>query len=156
MSEQTREIDGVTFTVQRLPPRKALNMERRLAAIGVPALAAAFIPGTSTGLEDAELGNLGAAAAILFDRLPEKEMNEIHDQLLASALVTRDGTRAPLLPIYDSVIPGVQTIHKLLWFAIEANFGPFGGALVERIKAGALLAASKSRSQTTSPGPSGG
>lgn len=152
---QSKTIDGIEFSVEQLPGRAALLLSRRLAAIGAPALAKAFTGFKGTSIADAEISNLGAATAALFDRLPESEFTELVDQLLSTAWVTRDGKRGPLLPVFDSIMQGhTATAYKLLWFAIEVNFGPFGGALLDRVVAGARAAMVTGSIGST--GPSGG
>src|SRR5262249_40615789 len=78
------------------------------------------------GLGDLQVDALGEAVGLLFEKLSDDELESITRELLAAA--TANG--APLMPQFDLMLQGrIDTILKLLKFALEVNYGNFFHAL---------------------------
>ncbi len=121
---ESRDIDGLGFSVTQLPGMRAQKMLPRLGKILGPAVAK--LGGMAKGLGGLDVGALGDAAEALFSTLTPEEYESLTRELLETAQVTQEGKTAPLMRQYDDVMAGrVMTGVKLLAFALEVNFGDF-------------------------------
>jgi hypothetical protein len=67
------EIGGLTFSVQQLPAMRSMRLLHKLGATVGPALLKMAGGMKGTDLAKMELGGLGEAAAMLFDRLSAEQ-----------------------------------------------------------------------------------
>jgi hypothetical protein len=142
---QQKEIDGLTFEVFPLEPKRAQRLLLRVAGLLAPSL------GKALGAFNAEDGKpfdmahaevdfsaLGAAVPALFEKLTPEELEAVQKELFSFAWhIASDGQRHAVWQFFDLVMSkeGATpwTPLKLTLFAWEANFGNFSGALVERL-----------------------
>jgi hypothetical protein len=159
---RTIEIDGFTYTIGRLPPRRALKLENRLLRALGPAVAqlvtAIPLKDGKPDLAKLDLGALGGALQGLMAQLTPEEQDVIMAELLSTVIVsTPEGKGGAVMPLFDAHFDGrLHAVFKLCWAALEENFGGFIAPLVAAARtAGAAIL---SRASTTSPssGPSGG
>jgi hypothetical protein len=127
---QEKEIGGHTFEVSQLPARKALKTLNRLGKVFGPAIAQALAAfggnGGEVDLSRLDVGKLGGAIEALFGNLDDKDLDFFVDTFFESATI--DGR--PLLKQLDVALQGkIDTLLKLLVFAVEVNYGNFTGAL---------------------------
>jgi len=139
--QQNRVIDGTEFICTQFGGTDGVVFLAKMGRLCGPALKELIEAvgtgdkGGSKGLGDADIGKVGAALALLFEKLDESEIYAIRDKLLRNAQVIRkddrgDKTIVPLLPIIDEELRGrTMTFIKLLGFALEVNYGNFTGAL---------------------------
>lgn len=157
---ETREIDGLRFTVQQLPARRGMKLLNHLIRIAGPGLAkaAGALKGgdlAKLDLANIDFGALGEALKSIFDGLPDVEFDYVLDEMLAVTLLNE----APLKPVFDAALQGrIGTVYKLLAFALEVNFRDFFGGL-SGLTAGPLAKLLKSSSEGSNTskqsGPSG-
>lgn len=137
--KESKEIDGITFTVQQMGGKAASRLFVRLNAYLIPALAQV---GQAVGKLDLGKGlgsdvdvegitkGLAEAARVLFEKLTPDEYEAVNSQLLESATFTADGRTLPLWPQYDNLLAGkVLTGLKLFAFALQVNYRDFFNAL---------------------------
>lgn len=144
----TREIDGLSFTVQQMPVKRALKLMHRLARAGVPAILEAVGSSELKGalkLEQLDLSNLGTAATMLFDKFSEADFELAMRELLESATVEFDGKTLPALQALDVAITNPSTVLKAMGFALEVNYGDFSSAFRAAAGTLALKAAPQSK-----------
>lgn len=121
---QTKDIDGLSFSVTKLPPMKSLRMLNRLRRCVGPALGKMLGAVGGKGLGDMDVSRIGEALEAL--NLPDQELEDITRELLAATFVTVDGKTGQLLPQMDMVLLGkVGTLMKVLGFALVVNYGSF-------------------------------
>lgn len=159
---RTIEIDGFTYTIGRLPPRRALKLENRLLRAVGPAVAqlvtAIPMKEGKPDLAKLDLGALAGAFQGLMAQLSPEEQDGIMAELLSTVVVTTsEGKGGPVMSVFDAHFDGrLPAVFKLCWAALEENFGGFIAPLVAaaRTTGAAIL----SRASTTSPssGRSGG
>lgn len=146
---QTKEIDGIAFTVRPLSGMKGTTFLPRLNKVLGPALGALA---ASRGVLDASA--LKDALVALGDRLDEKEMEHIVRTLLGDCnFQPTDGSAGgALMSTFDIVMQGrPETVYKLLAFALEVNYSGFFPVLASL---GARFGAGgPSTSPTPSPKP---
>lgn len=153
---QEREIDGMSFAVTQLPGMRGLKLLARLGRVLGPAVAKA-LAGASNGLKgEVDFEVMGEAVGTLFERLTEKELEEVTRELLQAATVDN----RPLLQGFDVTMQGkTLTILKVLLFAFEVNYGSFLDVLkdlgAKHAKA-SKGSSSKASTISTTPGPAGG
>lgn len=110
MDAQSREIDGMVFTVRPLPGMAALKLLPRLAKDFGPALA-----------KVANKDMVGAVES-LTSAVTGDELASLASLLLETATVQKDGREVLLKPIFDLEMAGrIDTTLKLLWFALEVS-----------------------------------
>lgn len=128
-TQESKVIDGMTFTVQQLPAMRALRLLNRLGRFFTPALAS--LVGGGGKLGQADVGALAAAAGGLFDRLSEDELERLTKDLLETATVAIDGKdTGPVMPQFDLLFQGkMGAVLKLLAFALQVNYSDFSDAL---------------------------
>lgn len=150
-------IDGATYHIGPLPPRRALKLGNRVmhaAGPGLVALIASMDGAKSLG--DLDVSSLGSVVSTVFDQLTPDEQDAIMAELLATVQVVNGDRLVPVLPIFDAHFAGrLPAALELTWEALKLNYTSFGPALAGLVtKAGAK---SKSKeSITSSPnGPSG-
>lgn len=130
-ASKSKEIDGLSFTVQQLPGKRGSRLWFKLVRLLAPAMAKALgtlklTGGASALMQNLDLSNLGDAVGMLAEKLTPDEFEAIRDELLESATVTTGGNQFPLMTVYDDVMAGrVTTGLKVLQFAFEVNFGSF-------------------------------
>jgi hypothetical protein len=127
-------IDGIAVTVKQLPAKRARNLLRRLLAVAAPAVTKAL--GGASEIADIDLAALSDAAVLLFDRLPESELDAIYGTLLEECTLStgvqgatdfKIGTYAQMA---DDMLAGkLFTEAKIVRFALEVNYGDFLGAM---------------------------
>jgi hypothetical protein len=112
IQSQQKELDGIEFEISQLPSTAAKRLFERLVRAVGPSLA--------------QSDDAGKALATLFERLSQKDSEEIEHILLEKALVKVDDKWVPLKGVYELIFAGkITTIYKLLGFALEVNFGDF-------------------------------
>lgn len=133
-TSETREIDGLKVTAQQMPVKRATKLLYKLARAGVPAaLKAVGESDMSAGLTLAklDLSNLGEAAAMLFDKFSDADLDHCTNELLESAVVEDStGKTLPALKALDVTITNPFTLGKILVFALEVNYGNFSAAFL--------------------------
>lgn len=163
MSEpRTIEIDGFTYTVGRLPPRRALKLENRLLRAVGPAIVQLVrsVP-LKDGKPDAaklDLSALGGALQGLFAQLTPEEQDGIMAELLSTVVVTTaEGKGGPVMSVFDAHFDGrLPAVFKLCWAALEENFGGFIAPLVAAARTAGVAILSRASTTSPSSGPSGG
>lgn len=125
LETQTKTIDGHKFTVTQLPAMRGLRMFRRLGSAVAPAIARAVESAKAGG--DLELASAASAVDLLFSKLTEDELEAITRELLSQS--TMDDMA--LFPSqFDLKLSGrIETVLKLLAFAVEVNYRGFFDAL---------------------------
>lgn len=148
--QQTKTIDGMTFTVQQLPAMRAQRLKPRIVSIlAGPAAKIGTVLGGARRLEDLDLGALAGAFDALAGKLSPDEYEAVTRELLETTLVQQGPNLIPLLPVFDDIMAGrTLTVDKLLLFAVEVNYGDFFDAL--RGAFGRTLAESLSKESTIS------
>jgi len=139
MSLETKSTDigGVAYQVTQLPAMRGLKLLNRLGRALGPALADLLGGAESlSSIAQMDLGALGVSVRALFDRLTEDELQFFTATLLENARVTINGQVGPLMPVFDLHFAGqYENLFRLLWFALETNYGNFSGGLVGRLVA---------------------
>lgn len=136
---ETRELEigGKTYRVTQLPAMRSLKLLNRLGRVLGPALGTlAGAATSSSGLSGMDVGKLGEAAELLFDKLSEKELEDIVLQL-TELVECSDGEKSFVLtkPHIDTLFQGdVGGLLKLVAFALEVNYGSFLGELVGKLR----------------------
>lgn len=151
------EIDGCTYRVGQLPPRKALRLGNRLVRAAGPGLIALMSEaGEEKRLADVDLALLGTVIRSVLDLLTPDEQDGIMAELFSAVQVEFDGRLAPVMKVFDAhFIDRLPVALQLVWVALEENFASFGPALAGLVgKAGALRSKASTTSSTT--GLSGG
>jgi hypothetical protein len=134
LEPQTREIDGLTVTVQQLPAMRAFKLLHKILKAVAPSAAKALASGD---MKNVSSGNLSEAAEILFDRLSEDDLAAVTRQLLDMAFVTAEGEQRPARngDLLHSAFDGrVGTLIKTIAFALEVNYGDFLAVLKSAAK----------------------
>lgn len=153
------DLDGFTYGVTQLPAMRATKLLARLGRLAGPALLQLVGDLRSGGLADADLSGLGETARQFFAGLTDAELESVIRELLGTVTVTTlEGKTAPVMPVFDTHFQGrLDALFRLLWFALEANYGNFFVALAGAAK-GLMAGAGRSPASTTSPtpGPAGG
>lgn len=122
----TKEIDGLKFTVSQLPPRKGFKLAAKLFKLIAPALGA--MPEGAT----VDVDTLKPALMGLLHGLDDDELDTIMRSLFETAYIIReiDGKLckfelldgAKIDAAYEGKLPAM---FQSLVFAIEVNFGDF-------------------------------
>ena len=124
VESRSKEIDGQNYTVTQMPARKALKLTHRLGKALGPAfshLAAGHKDGVNL-----DFSEVGRAIESLFAALSEEDLDIIVKELLNSATVTTEKGIQPVLPQIDILLAGrMDTMFKLIGFALEVNYGSF-------------------------------
>lgn len=117
-----RDIDGIHLAVSQLPAMKALRLSATLGKLFGTPLARALSTIDITNIGASDVTAVGAAMLSLFEGLSPDQLEALTKELLGPA--TADGK--PLLATFDLVFAGkVDTIYKVLGFALEVNYGSF-------------------------------
>ena len=136
LKTESANIDGSTYEVTQLTPRRAMRLSVRIGKVLGPALAKAS--GAAKAGGDTDISAFGDAVATLFDSLTPDELEFVSDELLYSLTRETDGKKLSASGAkFDLVMAGesVMTIYKILRFAFEVNYGNFTSALVARFQA---------------------
>lgn len=127
ITAEEKMIDGARFVVTKLPAMRGFRTLNRLMRALGPALAAAA--GAAGGLMEMNLGQLGSAVELLFEKLSDDEQEHLTRELLYAA----SANGKPLFGAegcFDDEFAGKHdTLLKLIVFAIEVNYGSFTNAL---------------------------
>lgn len=155
------EIDGFTYTIGRLPPRRALKLENRLLRALGPAVAqlVTAIPLKEGKADPAklDLSALGGALQGLMAQLSPDEQDGIMAELLSTVIVSADGKGGAVMPMFDAHFDGrLPAVFKLSWAALEENFGGFIGPLVAAARTAGVAILSRASTTSPSSGRSGG
>jgi hypothetical protein len=119
---------GFELKVQQLPPMKAMRLLHRISKAVAPAFAAAGKG--KLDLLDTDLGDLSQAAALLFDRFSEQDLEDVTRALLAESWVTRDGKICETMPVFDAIFGGrLDLVIGAIGFALEVNYGNLMSAI---------------------------
>jgi len=162
MDTQDKVIDGLNFSVTQLPGRKGSRLFTRLMRAIGPSIGLALgeVGEGVTSIADLDVSKVMAALGKSLPRLVEdlkpEEIEGIQDALFETASVDIDGRRFQVKDKFDVIFKGKPlAVYKLMYFAIEVNFGFFGegglGSLVEKVRS-SLSASAKTSPET---GPSG-
>lgn len=121
-------LGNVTIQVSQLGAIKAgLLLMRLKSKFGPPVIAVAL------GEQNKDPNAIGQAARDLLTSLDGDELVAITKELLTggSAIVRHNGEVTEVWPNFDSLFTGhLESWFKLLWFALELNYGNFFAALV--------------------------
>ena len=162
---ETKEIDGLAFTVTQLPPRRAQALLLRVlaslsGAVGKAIAGLVSEKGSALDLRNADLdfAKMGEAIPSLFEKLTPAELEGIQKELLAQCIVEKEGKAQELWPVVDLVLDSPFTLLRVTLFAFEVNYGNFSAVLAERAQALMAAGARSSKASATSPetGRSGG
>jgi len=160
----TIDIDGFSYLVPRLPPRRALRLEARLVRLLGPGIVELLLrtPTRADGRADlgaVDLSQVGPAVQAVLAQLTPDEQDAIMAELLEPVrVVGQDGKLGPVMPIFDSHFDGrLPAVFKLMWASLEVQFGGFFELFASAARA-VVGAARVSRASTTSgpSSPSGG
>lgn len=138
--EKSKEIEGITFTVQQLGGKRAMRLWTKLFRIVAPALAKTLEGNSLTGMTLAKLDlkSLGDAVQLLTDKLTPDEFDAMRDELFETAFAVWEGQTVPLNRMQDEIFAGrVLLAFKVLRFALEVNYGDFLGGLLGAMPAAA-------------------
>jgi hypothetical protein len=130
LKSESREIDGMSFTVTQLPATKQFRLQAWLALkVGpgiVKALSGVDLSGGAKSLSKVDLGEMADGVAMLCDRLSADDFEKLWKELLEGARVKVDGNSVLLKDVFEVVMVGkFLTLLKLIRFAMEVNFGSF-------------------------------
>jgi hypothetical protein len=159
---ETKEIRGTTFTVTQLTATRSLKLLNKIGKVLGPSLAhlgRAIEGGGDLRSSDVDFGEIGAAAAALFEKLSDDALfDTITRELLAGVTVQgKDGVvplfSGPSTATFDAVFADHPSdAYRLMLFALEVNYQDFFGAIAGlKDRAVALMA---SRVPPPAPGPS--
>lgn len=142
---QSREIDGVTYTVYHLPPRKARDMTIDIGKALGPSFGRFIDSFQTSGSVDV----FAEGFRDLFDRLSKDMLNSMMEEM--SAVSEADGVR--LKGIFDVHFLGrVGPMFKWFRFALEVNFQDFFSIWKDVMSQFQEALAQGSSSQSTSTG----
>lgn len=142
---QSRDIDGMTFQISQLTPKLAAKVANRLRRAAAPAIGA-MLESSKAGQKITDLDVEKLANALGAIDLSDEDMDYFPDTLLQGAFVTVDGKTSQLMPQFNLIFQGkLNTMFKVLAFAVEVNFGDFFVAL-------RALGAGQAKAQSPSPG----
>ncbi len=137
--DESRQFGEYTINVQQLPAMRAWKLSARLGKDIGPALAKVIDILGGKSLANVDGAALSSALTALFENLTENELEYITRTLLDSATVIVGGKNVALMSVFDVIMMGrVDDIAKIVWFAIEVNFGNFLSgfrALAEKVPA---------------------
>jgi hypothetical protein len=158
---QQLTIDGATYSIGTLPPRRSLRLQNRLLRAIGPAIAQLIAsvkpgPGGKVALGEVDLVAISAGVQGLMAQLTPDEQDAIMAELLAPVSVVQDGRSAPVMAVFDAHFEGrLPAVYKLMWAALELNFGTFIGPLVGAARTAGAVFLSKASSVTPPSGQSG-
>jgi len=113
------------ITVTQLPGMEGARTLIRLGEILGPGLA-----GLAAAVRFGRADHMSVAMATLFKSLTGDTFEELLRKLLETATVKTKGTERELLPEWDLLMQGqASEWFKILWFALEVNYGNFTDAL---------------------------
>lgn len=116
MTPQTRTIDGYIVEISPLPAFAALEHFTNLTSMLGPSVLSLL------GKDEA----LAAALAASLRNVKGSDVSALMKALLATCVVTVNGQRIPLVPVFDTEMQGkLLTAFKIFGFAIEVNYGDF-------------------------------
>lgn len=143
----TREIDGLTFTVQQMPGTRGMRLGYELFSVLLPSI------GKSLG-GDAAFADV---SQMFFDRMPGPAFEKLWKELLETTIVLDEKGERPLMPVLDDVMAGkFLTLLKLVTFALEVNFSDFLpqlAALKGQLAGGLMGKLSSVPNTSAQPGP---
>lgn len=155
------EIDGAAYTIGTLPPRRSLRLQNRLLRAVGPAIAQLIAsvkpgPGGRVALGEIDLVAIAAGVQGLMAQLTADEQDAIMAELLSTVIVVQNGRSAPVMSVFDDHFEGrLPAVYKLMWAALEANFGGFFGPLLAAARTAGAAFLSKGSSGTSPSGSSG-
>lgn len=122
---QTKDIDGLKFTVQPWPARIAWRRQVTLGKVFGPSLKALGSAIDAGGNEsEIDLGGVGEAFGDLFSRLSEDKAEEV-------LILCLRGTRVNDQEVQDGSIDvqfeTMSQLYKAVAFVLEVNYGSFLG-----------------------------
>lgn len=153
-TQETREIDGITFTVTQMPAMKAVTLLTFIGKRLGPALARAVSSaqqalGANMTQEDVVVVAEGVGG--LLNALEESDAERLlRDMVFDKTVMQFDGKGAHVKrDTFDALFQGkVGTVYKLIAFAFEVNYADFLDALRTKVRASVLM---KKASSSTSP-----
>ncbi len=165
---EQRVIDGLTFEVTQLDPKRSQRLLLRVMGMlsGALGRAVSGLGGAGGGGKlslrdlDVDFSKVGEAIPALFEKFTPEQFEELQKELLTYCTVERDGKWQQLWPVFDLVMAEATTPFaglKLALFAFEVNYGNFSeglGARVRQMLEARAASPGSNTSQTT--GPSGG
>lgn len=138
---RSKDIDGVTFTVQQLPALRASRLLFKLTKAVSPAVMKLAGAGDLRNLMRADTSALSEAASMLFQAFTPEEFDALVREVLEGATITVDGRTVAALPGVDLELAGkTATLMRGVWFALGVNFGDFFDVLRGLVAAGAAPA----------------
>lgn len=161
MAQETHEvtIDGIVYSVQQIPSRRALKLFNRLVRLCAPAAAGAVQAVQSVSdlnnlkLSELNVGALVGSIGTIFERLTDAEFDNVCKELLTGArIVEGEDVADPDISkgeVFDQHFKGrLENVYTLLHFALKANYGNFFVKLVAAI---GRLSATTSKKPSISP-----
>ena len=122
VESRSKEIDGRSYTVTQMPAMKALRMTHRLGKALGPAIGHLAVQDG----QEVDIERIGKALEALFTAMSEDDLETITKELLNSATVIVDSKSLPVLAQFNTLMAGqIETVFKLLGFALEVNYGSF-------------------------------
>lgn len=155
------EIDGANYTIGTLPPRRSLRLQNRLLRAVGPAIAQLIAsvkpgPGGKVSLGEVDVVAIAAGVQGLMAQLTADEQDAIMAELLSTVTVEQNGRSAPVMSVFDAHFEGrIPAVYKLMWAALEANFGNFTGPLVAAARTAGVAFLSRGSTGTSPNSPSG-
>jgi len=154
-------IDGATYLIGRIPPRRSLGLQNRLIRVagpGIAALIASVKPGPTgkVSLGDLDMQAVASGVQGLLAQLTPAEQDAIMEELFSTVVVVEGGRQAPVMAVFDvHFADRLPAVYKLMWAALEENFGGFFGPLAAAAVRAAQALRSRGSSDTPPSGPPG-
>lgn len=154
-------IDGAEYLIGRIPPRRSLGLQNRLIRVagpGIVALISSVKPGPNgkVSLDELDMQAIASALQGLLAQLTPAEQDAIMEELFTTVQVIHEGRAAPVLSVFDvHFADRMPAVYKLMWAALEENFGGFFGPLAAAAVRAAQALRSRGSSATPRSGPPG-
>ncbi len=128
LTVETRTIDDLEFTTQKLPARRAFALQNKLLKLIAPVLGSLSAGAAATGLASMDYANLALPLSAMFDKLDSTEADKLLTEVLGLTTVMLNGHVVALNKgdAIDVVFTGrLMTMYKAAAFALEWNFQDF-------------------------------
>lgn len=123
IESKTREIDGVSFEVWKMPNMAAAKLLVDFGKFVGPAIGAVPPVSFDKDVKDSILTNiLTSPLSALLKALDKEQLEAITKALLYKA---KAGPKELTMQVVDYDLPNVFTVFKLLAFALEVNYSSF-------------------------------
>ncbi len=144
---ESKDIDGITFTVTQLPAMRSVVLLHKLTKAAGPALLRTI--GNFKDLKTlltSDVSSLADTVQGLFDRFSADDTVALIRELFETATMSVGGKALPIMPVFDEQLAGKpEVILQAVGFALGVNYASFLGGLRAKLSAAAAEASPESK-----------